>query len=94
MLDENISAFIWQTEEPRTQQMLLLSPKKWDSLGLPNLKLCYWAAKLHGIVEWVAQDEELRMSIYSFKKDAICGKEKNWSNLKIKNEWIARTRRV
>ena len=47
-----------EKRKPRIRQKLLFSQKAKGGLGVPNLKLYYWAAQLRSMVELVVQDEE------------------------------------
>uniref|UniRef100_A0A3P9IF90 HAT C-terminal dimerisation domain-containing protein n=1 Tax=Oryzias latipes TaxID=8090 RepID=A0A3P9IF90_ORYLA len=53
ILNKMISTFVWQNKKPRIRKKLLCSSKRDGGLGLPNLRLYYWAAQLRGLAEWV-----------------------------------------
>uniref|UniRef100_A0A3P9KVM4 Reverse transcriptase domain-containing protein n=1 Tax=Oryzias latipes TaxID=8090 RepID=A0A3P9KVM4_ORYLA len=101
ILNKMISTFVWQNKKPRIRKKLLCSSKKDGGLGLPNLKLYYWAAQLRGLVEWVSQDEDtnwIKLENYAFPSVSLetapfLG-QKKWRDLKIKNNLILCTQRV
>lgn len=96
-----ISSFIWQKKKPRIKFTHLTSSKAGGGLNVPNLKLHYWAAQLHGAVEWLKQNKETTwLSLeqnscpgVSLQVLPFCSNE-IWTKNKISNIWMKCTRKV
>lgn len=58
LLEKIISKFIWQNKRPRIRLKILMSTKEKGGLGLPNLKLYYWAAQLRAVAAWIVKDSK------------------------------------
>ena len=50
LLEKLVSKFIWQNRRPRIRLKILMTSKEKGGLGLPNLKMYYWAAQLRAIM--------------------------------------------
>lgn len=101
MLDKPILTFIWQKKRPRVRLKSLQLPKDKGGLGLPNLKIYYWAAQINAIVAWLGNDREAIWT--KIEQDSVKGVSlsvlpfmdiKSVNKIKIKNEWIKHTLKV
>lgn len=94
-LRKKISSFVWQKKKPRIKFTHLTSSKACDGLNVRNLKLYYWAAQLHGAVEWLKQNKEttwLSLEQHSCPGVSLqvlpfCSNE-IWTKNKISNIWM------
>ena len=100
-LQKMISSFIWQKKKPRIKFTHLTNSKARGGLNVPNLKLYYWAAQLHGAVEWLKQNKETTwLSLeqnscpgVSLQALPFCSNE-IWTKYKISNIWMKCTHKV
>lgn len=100
MLEKRISKFIWQNKRPRVRLKVLMSSKQKGGLGLPNLKLYYWAAQLRAMVAWIARGE---MGWVSIEQSSLPGialdtlpflSQQSQKKIKVKNMYTKYTLKV
>ena len=51
-LDSAISSYVWNNKNPRLRRDLLRRAKQDGGLGLPDLRLYYWAANINCMAYW------------------------------------------
>lgn len=100
-LEKRISTFIWQNRRPRIRLKILMASKKRGGLGLPNLKLYYWAAQLRAIVVWMTNAEETGW--LSIEQNSLTGiplsvlpflDRRAQKKIKIENMWVKHTLKI
>ena len=101
LLEKLISKFIWQNRRPRIRLKILMTSKEKGGLGLPNLKMYYWAAQLRAIVAWMVKDEETGW--VSIEQNSLPGisistlpflSKQSQKKIKIDNIWVKNTLKV
>lgn len=101
LLEKLISKFIWQNKTPRVRLKIVMSGKERGGLGLPNLRLYYWAAQIRAIVAWIIRDPEILW--VSIEESSLPGvslsvlpflSSQSPKKIQITNLWIRHTVKV
>ena len=101
LIENIISKFIWQNRRPRIRLKILMSAKVKGGLGLPNMKMYYWAAQLRAVVAWAFRDAETGW--VPIEQNSIPGitlstlpfiSQESRKKIKINNIWIKHTLKI
>lgn len=101
LLEKMISKFIWQNKRPRIRLKMLMSGREKGGLGLPNLRLYYWAVQIRAIVAWIIKDPETQwVSIEEYSLPGIRLSTlpflslQSQKKISISNLWVKHTLKV